>query len=171
MLKIIVILLINFSSVIMSSDTLDLYSFIDVVSNGIGITTDNIVLDHSSPKSDSKIEAIIEIKSFAPGGVILRGAKIEVTLNSSSISDNNLILEGDLKVTIPHKLSVELIGGKEIKIIAVANEIKAATTIVEGNGQVLKLKVISEVSRSSILNKPKGEYGNFSTILLKVLAD
>ncbi|MGL4509903.1 hypothetical protein [Cetobacterium sp.] len=171
MLKIIIILLVNFSSVVMSSDTIDLYSFIDIASSGIGITTDNIILYHNSPKSDSKVEAIVEIKSFAPGGVILQGTKIEVSLNSSPISDNNLALEGNPKVTIPHKLSAELTEAKETKTITVVNEIKTATTIVEGAGQILKLKATSEVSGNSIVNKPKGEYSNVSTISLKILAD
>lgn len=154
-----------------SSSTVELYSFIDVSSSGIGITSDNIILNHNSPKFDSKVETIVEIKSFAPGGVIPQGTKIEVTLNSSSISDNNLVLEGNPKVTIPHKLSAELTGAKETKTITVVNEIKTATTIVQGIGQILKLKATSEVSGNSIINKPKGEYSNVSTISLKILAD
>lgn len=171
--RIIVMLLmtINIFATTISLSTVELYSFIDVASSGIGITSDNIILDHSSPKSDSKVEAIVEIRSFAPGGVIPQGTKIEVSLNSSSISDNNLVLGGNPKVTIPHKLSAELTGAKETKTITIANEIKTATTIVEGTGQILKLKATSEVSGKSIVNKPKGEYSNVSTISLKILAD
>ncbi|MGL5279113.1 MAG: hypothetical protein ACRC8M_08610 [Cetobacterium sp.] len=172
MFKIIMMLLLTIDILAGPSfSKIELYSYVDVVSSGIIITSGGINLNHETPNSDSKVESTIDIKTFAPDGVVLDGLRMEVTLKSSSTSGNNLVLGGDTSKVIPHRLSAVLGGVKESKTIMVEGDKKTASAIVEGCDQVVKLKAVSEVSKAAMANKPKGEYTNTSTISIKILAN